>query len=139
MEKNRSPLTLNIFLAIVLTDIFESLTQLFFKKGTIAVEITNVTLANFFDFAGGMITNGNLWLGILFFLANFIVWMVVLSRIDLSIAFPVGSTSHILVPLAAMFFLGESVSPLRWAGIFLIVAGICLIQRSSLGREEKTA
>jgi drug/metabolite transporter (DMT)-like permease len=54
----------------------------------------------------------------------------VLSRASLSFAYPIVSITYVLILLFDRFVLNESVSPLRWAGVLCIVAGIVLISRT---------
>ena len=127
----RNHLTLNVFFLIVLTDVGESVAQIFFKKGLIETGIGAVSFGNLWTFVAANASSAYVWLGMFCFLMNFLVWMAVLSRVDFSVAFPVGSTSYIFVPILAMLFLGESVSPVRWFGIILIVAGIHFVSKSA--------
>ena len=130
MKKPRPPLSLKIFSLIVVTDVLEALTQLFFKKGAVATHMVHVNFSTFPQFAAKLLTGPLVWIGILVYVLNFFIWMAVLFQIDLSVAFPVGSTSHLMVPFLAVLFLRESVSPIRWIGILMIVSGIYFIQRS---------
>lgn len=57
-------------------------------------------------------------------------WIVVLSKIDLSLAYPMLALNYVLVPLAAWLLLSEEVPPLRWLGIGIVVAGVIVISRS---------
>ncbi len=50
-----------------------------------------------------------------------------LHRLDLSVAFPVGSLCFVGVALLSRFLLGERVGPARWAGIGCIVGGAALV------------
>lgn len=65
-----------------------------------------------------------------------IVWllshMALLSWADLSYVLPVTAMGYVLAALAARFFLHEHVSPWRWAGIALIVAGVTLVSRTTV-------
>ena len=54
-----------------------------------------------------------------------------LSRLDLSVAYPFLALNFVLVTLVARFFLGESVPPLRWLGILVIIGGILLVAKST--------
>ncbi|HPM42242.1 MAG TPA: EamA family transporter [Candidatus Omnitrophota bacterium] len=123
-------LTLKVFLLIVLNDVGDTIAQFFMKKGLAQTGITCVTFSNIADFLARSIGSGLLWLGLAVFALNFFVWIVILYKVDLSIAMPVGSTSYIFVPLVAVFFLGEHISILRWAGITLIVLGIHFVSKS---------
>jgi drug/metabolite transporter (DMT)-like permease len=123
-------LTFKIFSLIVLNDIVETVAQLFMKKGLLHTGIGAVTFNNIFEFALRTASSALIWLGIIISILNFFLWLIILYRVDLSIAMPVGSTIYIFVPLLAIFFLHEQVSPLRWAGIFLIILGIHFVAKS---------
>lgn len=125
-----SGLTLKIFLLIILNDIGDTIAQLLMKNGLNITGIDTVNLGNIVEFAVRNTSSPLIWLGLLVFILNFFVWIIILWRVDLSIAMPVGSTSYIFVPIAAMLFLHESVSPLRWAGIILIALGIHFVSQS---------
>ena len=132
---NKNGLTWKLFLMIVLTDSADSVGQLFMKKGLMSVGITSIGLHNLQEFLGRSGMSPLVWLGALFYILTFFLWILVLSRVDLSVAAPVGSTGYIFAPVLAIFFLGEQVSPVRWLGIVLIVAGIYLVSKSGAARE----
>jgi drug/metabolite transporter (DMT)-like permease len=68
--------------------------------------------------------------GILLELANYLLWLAVLSWSDVSWALPLNALEYILVGLAAAVFLGETVGPVRWLGIAFIAAGVALLMDS---------
>ncbi len=70
------------------------------------------------------------FLGLFAFAVSSVFWLIVLSRLDLSLVYPMVSIGYIAVALFSVFYLGESVSLLRWAGIFVICIGVFLISRS---------
>ncbi len=131
-----SHLTIKIFLLIVLNDIGDTIAQLIMKKGLINTGISSVNLSNIAEFATRNASSLLVWLGVFVYIMNFFIWIVVLYKIDLSIAMPVGSTSYIFVPLAAVLFLHEQVSPLRWIGVLCIVLGIHFVSQSKKPIEE---
>jgi uncharacterized membrane protein len=69
-------------------------------------------------------------------IALLIVWL--LSRMalfgwaDLSYVLPVTSIGYVLSALMGRYFLGEQVSPRRWAGTLLIVGGTVLVGRTTV-------
>ena len=77
-----------------------------------------------------MILNPWVFLGFVCFGLSSLFWLVVLSRLPLSLVYPMVSFAYVLVALLSMFFFKESVTLVRWAGIFVIVAGVILISRS---------
>ena len=129
-------LTLKIFALLVLNELGDTLAQLLMKKGLMHTGIDSVTFANILEFCARNSSSLLLWLGIIMQALNFFVWIVILYKIDLSIAMPAGSTSYIFIPLAAAVFLHERVSLLRWAGICLIVVGIHFVSRSKRPQPE---
>lgn len=62
--------------------------------------------------------------------ASLVVWLAALASTPVSIAYPMVSLGFVLNALAAQWLLGEALTPLRWAGIALIVLGVVLVARS---------
>ncbi len=60
------------------------------------------------------------------FVAATILWMIALSRIDISYAFPLLSSSYILVALLSRWLLKESIPWQRWLAIAVISMGVAL-------------
>lgn len=72
-----------------------------------------------------------LWIGLLLFGVSALFWLVVLSRVDLSLAYPFVGVSYIVVVALARFLFHEHVPTLRWIGVSIIAFGIALIGISS--------
>ena len=60
-----------------------------------------------------------------------VVWLMVLSRVDVSYAYPMLSVGYIVAALAGKIFFGESVDLVRWTGITTICIGVWLITRTA--------
>jgi len=69
-------------------------------------------------------------LGLALYGGGAMAWLGVLSRVDLSLAYPFLALNFVLVSLVAHFALGEAVPVGRWLGIAVIVGGILLVARS---------
>lgn len=54
-------------------------------------------------------------------------WIVVLSRFDLSFAYPFLALSYVGVTVAAVLLLRERLSAAQWLGIALVAAGVLLV------------
>ena len=68
--------------------------------------------------------------GLVLYVASFLAWIGVLARLELAIAYPVAiGLTLVFSTLGATYLLGESVGPIRWAGIALIMGGILLVIR----------
>lgn len=72
-----------------------------------------------------------LWIGLVLFGISALFWLVVLSRVDLSLAYPFVGISYVVVVALGRFFFHEHVPPLRWIGVSVIALGIALIGVSS--------
>jgi drug/metabolite transporter (DMT)-like permease len=70
------------------------------------------------------------FLGLICFGVSSVFWLVILSRIDLSLAYPLVSIAYIVVALFSFFVFKENVSLLRWLGVITICFGVFLVSRS---------
>jgi uncharacterized membrane protein len=72
-----------------------------------------------------------------------IVWllsrMALLSWADLSYILPVTSIGYVLTAAIGCLFLGEQISPWRWAGTVLIVAGTALVGSTAVSTHGRHA
>jgi len=128
-------ITLKILLFLILTDVLETFAQFCFKKSAMSADILGIgTLTDGIVFIKTVIPSAFLWVGLFSVLCLFIIWVTVLSKIDLSVAVPVASFSYIGIPIVSMIFLHEKISLLRWLGIFSILVGVILVSMSSRGK-----
>jgi multidrug transporter EmrE-like cation transporter len=88
------------------------------------------TVAALWSGAVGTFGSGTVWAGILCMVAYMVCQMLVLSWADYSFVMPFSAVAYALVPLLGHFWLGERVPAARWAGIGIIVLGVCLICRT---------
>jgi len=71
-----------------------------------------------------------LWLGLFCYGVSVIVWILALSRVDVSIAYPMLSIGYIVNAFAAWALFGEALTPMRLLGIGIIVLGVFVLARS---------
>ena len=71
-----------------------------------------------------------LWLGLVCYGVSVIVWILALSRVDVSIAYPMLSIGYIVNAFAAWALFGEALTPMRLLGIGIIVLGVFVLARS---------
>jgi drug/metabolite transporter (DMT)-like permease len=95
-------------------------------------DISAMGMRQIIDTVLKLLTNWRLILGTAMQAVYFGLWLAVLSWEDLSVALPLQALSYIVVAFLAQWYLGENVSPLRWAGICLIFIGVVLVTRSSV-------
>ena len=94
-------------------------------------DLSVMNLRGILNASGQALTSPKLILGTAMQAAYFFLWLAVLSWEDLSVALPMQASSYILVAFLSQFYLGETVSPLRWSGILLVCVGVILITKSS--------
>lgn len=61
------------------------------------------------------------------YIGGFFVWMLILRRSSLSLAFPLSSLVFVVVLLGSWLGLGEHIGALHWVGVVVIMAGIALL------------
>ena len=69
-------------------------------------------------------------IGLILYVISAGIWVMVLSKVDLSFAYPMLSLGYILILIFSSIYLGESISFVRVMGVLLIVAGIMFIYRT---------
>jgi hypothetical protein len=70
------------------------------------------------------------WLALLAYGVSVLTWIVGLSRVPVSQAYPMLSLGYVLTALIAWQWLNEPISAMRWAGIGVIIVGVWLVSRS---------
>ena len=75
-------------------------------------------------------TNVHVLLGLFCYGLGFMVWLIVLSKAEVSYAYPMISLGYVFTAILARLLLGESVTATRIAGILVTCLGVFLIARS---------
>lgn len=104
--------------------------QLLLKAGTNAVGAISLERATLLPMVIRVLTQWPVVAGLTLYVLSVGVWIVGLSRADVSVAYPMLSLGYVVNALAAMWLFGEMMSPTRVAGIGLILAGVFVIARS---------
>lgn len=76
---------------------------------------------------GRALREPRLWIGLGLFGVSSLFWLVVLSRVPLSLAYPFVGISYVVVVGFSALVLHERVPLLRWVGVAVIVAGIIIV------------
>lgn len=117
-------------LTLVLTGVvLNALAQTLLKLGTNRLGAIEFTLHNAPAIAARTLTMWPFLTGFACYAISLVVWIAALSRVPVTIAYPMLSIGYILNALIARYWLGEQLSASGWAGIALICAGVWLIAR----------
>ena len=68
--------------------------------------------------------------GLACYVISVVVWVVALSRVPVSIAYPMLSIGYVVNAALAWWLFGEQVNAQRWLGIAVIIIGVVLVARS---------
>jgi len=96
-------------------------------------DISAMNLRGILSAAFQALTSPKLVIGTAMLAVFFFLWLAVLSWEDLSVALPMQALNYVLVAFLSQYFLGEVVTPLRWAGTILVCIGVIMITKSSTG------
>ena len=100
----------NAYVQIAIGALLVNVSELLLKKGAVA----------------GGLASGWTWLGITTYILSFLSWLYVLRHLPLSVAYPLISVVHLLIPLGAWLVLHEVISARRWIGIAFVFTGVVM-------------
>lgn len=116
---------------ILLGVLLNAAAQLALKEGMRRVGYFEFVWANAMPVGLQIAANPFVALGIVLYVVSVAVWLLVLSRVDVSVAYPMLSVGYIVNAVAAYYLFGEHLTLTRASGILVIVAGVYLITRNS--------
>ena len=104
--------------------------QLLLKAGTSAVGQFEYSVQNILPIGMKLAFEPHIAGGLACYVVSLIVWIMGLSRVEVSIAYPMLSIGYVLNAVAAWYLFGESLTAQKLLGIAFIVAGVFLVARS---------
>ncbi|MBA3660847.1 MAG: 4-amino-4-deoxy-L-arabinose transferase [Gammaproteobacteria bacterium] len=120
-----------IFLLLLIGVLLNAVAQLLLKAGMTQIGHFDFTGANVLPIATKVMLNPPIVTGLSLYVASVVVWLIVLSRVEVSLAYPMLSIGYIVNAVAAYYWFGESLSATRIVGIFIIMTGVYLLARSN--------
>jgi multidrug transporter EmrE-like cation transporter len=104
--------------------------QLLLKAGTNAIGQFQFSAANLAPVGWKLATQPFILGGIACYVVSVVVWILALSRVEVSVAYPMLSIGYVINAVAAYLLFGEAVGPQRLVGIGVIIVGVYLVARS---------
>ena len=104
--------------------------QLLLKAGTNAVGAFEFTARGFAVVGPRLAFEPHIMGGLLCYVISVAVWIMALSRVEVSIAYPMLSIGYVVNAVAAWYLFGEAVTGTRLAGIAFIIVGVVIVARS---------
>lgn len=131
MIKERNKLSLGSSILLILFSISIAVAgQILLKIG-----INRIGMVNFGNLDAlkqlffGVIKSPLVISGLFLYVISAAIWLVVLSAVDLSFAYPFIGFTYVMVLVLSKFILKEDVNPIRWAGALIITIGVIVISR----------
>jgi multidrug transporter EmrE-like cation transporter len=123
-------MTLLSFNLVMLGVFLNAIAQLLLKAGTNAVGHFTFTTDNALPIGAKLLTEPHIMGGMFCYAVSLVVWLMALSRVEVSIAYPMLSVGYVLNAVAAYYLFDEAVSPMRLLGIGIIIIGVYIVARS---------
>ena len=129
-----------LLLILLLGLIFEATGVVLLKKGILQIgEVQSMAPAELVRVITAGATDPTVLLGVFFEALFFACLLVLMSKSDISFLWPLTALSFVLTTFAALIFLQEKVSTLRWAGVVFIMIGAALISYSEHSKSKPAA
>lgn len=122
----KKPIVALILLAVLLN----AVAQLLLKAGTNTFPAMSLDGSGFVLSGLRILLEPHIFAGLACYGMSFTIWIVALSRVDVSIAYPMISIGYVVGAPAAWYLFGEPLSVQKLAGIGVIIVGVVLVARS---------
>jgi len=116
---------------ILFTVLTNFLSQIMLKKGMMSLPKFDLNAGGILSSVFTIIFNPWVFLGLVMMVISMGSHLIVLSRVEISFAYPFLGLSFVLITLWGYFALGEDVTIYRVAGVLLICSGVALVARSA--------
>ena len=131
---------IKLFLILIVGLVFESAGVVLLKKGMIGIgEVSATSPAQIVRAVKFGATSPQILLGVFFEALFFATLLLLMSKSDISFLWPLTALSFVFATFAAMWFLHEQVSTVRWVGVILIMIGAGFISYSEQSRPHPPA
>ena len=104
--------------------------QLLLKAGTNAIGAFDFSAGNVVPVGVKIATQPYIVCGVGCYIVSVVIWILALSRTQVSLAYPMLSIGYVVNAVAAWYLFGEAVTVTRLAGIGIIVLGVFIVARS---------
>lgn len=110
--------------------LLNAVAQLLLKAGTNAVGHFEYSFANVLPIGIRLFTEPHIFGGLCCYVVSVAVWIAGLSRVPVSVAYPMLSLGYVVNAVLAYYLFGESITMQKIFGIGFIIVGVFLVARS---------
>ncbi|MFH2134894.1 MAG: EamA family transporter [Pseudomonadota bacterium] len=115
-----------IFIGVMLN----AAAQILMKSGTNAIGHFEFSMANVMPIGWKLATEWHIVTALFCYAISVVVWILALSRVPVSIAFPMLSMAYVVNAVAAKYLLGEDFNATKLVGMGVIIIGVIIISRA---------
>lgn len=123
-------MSLTAFSLLLTGVLLNAAAQLFLKAGTLRIGEFAFSAENIIPIGWKLATQPFIVAGVGCYVISLVVWILGLSRVPVSIAYPMLSIGYIVSAVAAWYLFGESLTAQKMVGIGFIVIGVYLVAKS---------
>jgi multidrug transporter EmrE-like cation transporter len=123
-------MSLSAFMLIIAGVLLNAGAQLLLKAGVTPLGALSVDLNNLLPTVLRVLGQWPIVAGLVCYVVSVGIWIVALSRVEVSLAYPMLSLGYVVNALAAWWLFGEALGPMRWTGMLLILGGVLVMSRS---------
>ena len=118
------------FSFIVFGVLLNAIAQLLLKAGARNVGEIHLTLQNVFSVGLKVASQWPIIGGLTCYVLSVVLWIIALSRVDVSVAYPMLSLGYVVTAVGAWYLFGEALSLQRLLAIFVILIGVAWLART---------
>lgn len=110
--------------------LLNAVAQLALKASVTDTGIIHFDMQSLVSSAGSLLSSVWLWVGLICYAISVVVWILALSRVDVSIAYPMLSVGYVVNAIAASHLFNEPLGLGKVVGIGIIIVGVYVLARS---------
>ena len=118
------------FTLVLVGVLLNAAAQLLIKSGTNVLGKFSFEQDKLVTLAFNVMTEYHIVAGLFCYVISVGIWIVALSKLEVSVAYPMLSIGYLVNALAAWYLFGEVLSLQKIAGIFIIIFGVIMVARS---------
>lgn len=115
------------YLVVLISISLGAFAQFLFKRGV--EQIKTLAVGSSTEYVVPLLKNASIWTGLSAYGVSVLLWFYVLSKMDLSKAYPLVSMGYVITLFFGYFFLNEALTAPKCIGIGLIILGVFVLSR----------
>ena len=116
-------------LAILISVLLAVVGQLLLKMGMLRIGRFSFDISTLIHQYTRILLNPFVVAGLVGFFISMLIWLYVLSRMELSFAYPFVALNYVLILFGSYFLFKETITPLKIVGVAVIIIGVFLVAR----------